>query len=55
MVFLAVGPGRLFDRQHQQHVNDYSPRYNLCVNSELGLFHFPDNQRHQAEYFLFLQ
>ena len=54
MVFLAVGPGRPLGKQHQHHVNDYSPRYNLCVSSERGLLYFPYNQRHQAEQFLFL-
>ena len=49
MVFLAVGPGRPLGKQHQHHVNDYSPRYNLCVNSERGLLYFSYNQRHQAE------
>lgn len=41
MVFLAVGPGRPLGKQHQHHVNDYSPRYNLCMNSERGLLYFP--------------
>lgn len=49
MVCLAVGPERPLGKQHQHHVSDYSPRYNLCVNSERGLFHFRYNQRHQAE------